>query len=57
LKGGIMQILLNDKDRELLRQIDTSKFGWADDKRLKNNPKFQKLKEYDFDMITGEKKG
>jgi hypothetical protein len=56
LIGGIMQIVLNDKERELLQDIDTSKFGWGNDKRLKDNPKFKALAEYDFKEITGNGK-
>jgi len=53
LRGGTMQIQLNDKDRELLQEVDTSKMGWINDVKLKNNPKFQAVAQYDDKEIMG----
>lgn len=47
-----MQIVLNDKERELLRTIDTSKFGWVNNPKLKDNPKFQAVRNYNYKEIT-----
>jgi hypothetical protein len=48
-----MQIQLNDKDRELLQEVDTSKMGWINDVKLKDNPKFQAVAQYDDKEIMG----
>ena len=41
-----MHILLSDKDKELLRKVDTSKMGWMNDPILKQSKAFQTLKEF-----------
>ena len=41
-----MQILLNDEELELIKTIDTKKMGWGNDPKLKDNPKFKALAQY-----------
>ena len=42
-----MQVRLNDKDKQLLEQVDTSKMGWLNDPILDDSPTFKKLREWD----------
>lgn len=45
-----MHILLSDKDKELLRKVDTSKMGWMNDPILKQSKAFQTLKQFEKSM-------
>lgn len=49
-----MQIVLSEKDRELLEQVDTSKFGWGNSEVLKQSETFRNVAEYSEKVMKGD---